>query len=41
MNAAVEEITGRDVLTYRSRIVLGPTRSFEIFVRGPAAATHR
>jgi uncharacterized protein YbcI len=34
--AAVEEITGREVLTYHSQIVFGPTRSFEIFVLGPA-----
>jgi len=32
--AAVQEITGRDVLTYHSQIVFGPTRSFEIFVLG-------
>jgi uncharacterized protein YbcI len=38
---AVEEITGRKVLTYHSQIVFGPTRSFEIFVLGPAAATHQ
>jgi uncharacterized protein YbcI len=37
--AAVEEITGRQVLTYHSQIVFGPTRSFEIFVLGPPAAT--
>jgi uncharacterized protein YbcI len=37
--AAVEEITGREVLTYHSQIVFGPTRSFEIFVLGPPAAT--
>jgi len=30
--AAVEEITGREVLTYHSQIAFGPTRSFEIFV---------
>jgi len=35
---AVEEITGRTVLTYHSQIVFGPTRSFEIFVLGPAHA---
>ena len=29
---AVEELTGRRVLTYHSQIVFGPTRSFEIFV---------
>jgi uncharacterized protein YbcI len=38
--AAVQEITGREVLTYHSQIVFGPTRSFEIFVLGPAAATN-
>jgi uncharacterized protein YbcI len=32
--AAVQEITGRTVLTYHSQIVFGPTRSFEIFVLG-------
>jgi uncharacterized protein YbcI len=30
--AAVEEITGRKVLTYHSQIVFHPTRAFEIFV---------
>jgi uncharacterized protein YbcI len=29
---AVAEITGREVLTYHSQIVFGPTRVFEIFV---------
>ena len=29
---AVEEITGRRVLTYHSQIVFGPTRTFEVFV---------
>jgi uncharacterized protein YbcI len=38
---AVEEITGRKVLTYHSQIVFGPTRSFEIFVLAPAAATQQ
>jgi uncharacterized protein YbcI len=33
--AAVEEITGRKVLTYHSQIVFGPTRAFEIFLLGP------
>jgi uncharacterized protein YbcI len=33
--AAVEEITGRKVLTYHSQIVFGPTRAFEIFVLEP------
>src|SRR4051794_26452187 len=37
--AAVEETTVREVLTYHTQIVFGPTRSFEIFVRGPPAAT--
>jgi uncharacterized protein YbcI len=31
----VEEITGREVLTYHSQIVFRPTRIFEIFVLGP------
>lgn len=30
--AAIEEITGRRVLTYHSQIVFEPTRAFEIFV---------
>ena len=34
--AAVEEITGRKVLTYHSQIMFDPTRAFEIFVLGPA-----
>jgi uncharacterized protein YbcI len=34
--AAVEEITGRKVLTYHSQIVFGPTRAFEIFLLEPA-----
>ena len=29
---AVEELTGRKVLTYHSQIVFDPTRTFEIFV---------
>ncbi|MDQ3739316.1 MAG: DUF2294 domain-containing protein [Actinomycetota bacterium] len=33
--AAVEELTGRRVLTYHSQIVFRPTRSFEIFVLEP------
>jgi uncharacterized protein YbcI len=33
--AAVEQITGRKVLTYHSQIVFGPTRAFEIFVLEP------
>jgi uncharacterized protein YbcI len=32
---AVEEITGRKVLTYHSQIVFGPTRAFEIFLLEP------
>lgn len=35
---AVEELTGRKVLTYHSQIVFGPTRSFEIFLLEPEAA---
>ena len=34
---AVEELTGRKVLTYHSQIVFRPTRAFEIFVLEPAA----
>ncbi|HEU4656237.1 MAG TPA: Na-translocating system protein MpsC family protein [Capillimicrobium sp.] len=34
---AVEELTGRRVLTYQSQIVFDPVRSFEIFVLGPEA----
>ena len=34
---AVEELTGRKVLTYHSQIMFRPTRSFEIFVLGPDA----
>jgi uncharacterized protein YbcI len=34
---AVAELTGRDVLTYHSQIVFGPTRSFEIFLLEPRA----
>ena len=33
--SAVEEITGRRVLTYHSQIVFDPTRAFEIFVMEP------
>src|SRR3954463_2310359 len=33
--AAVEEITGRRVLTYHSQIVFHPTRAFEIFLLEP------
>jgi uncharacterized protein YbcI len=33
--AAVEELTGRRVLTYHSQIVFGPARAFEIFVLEP------
>ena len=32
---AVEEITGRRVLTYHSQIVFEPTRTFEVFVLEP------
>jgi uncharacterized protein YbcI len=35
--AAVEEITGRQVLTYHSQIMFRPTRAFEIFVLEPEA----
>jgi uncharacterized protein YbcI len=35
---AVAELTGRDVLTYHSQIVFGPTRTFEIFVLEPEEA---
>lgn len=34
---AVEEITGRRVLTYHSQIVFDPMRAFEIFVLAPQA----
>jgi uncharacterized protein YbcI len=34
---AVEEITGRKVLTYHSQIVFHPTRAFEIFLLEPAS----
>src|SRR3954452_10880289 len=37
--AAVAELTGREVLTYHSQIVFGPTRSFEIFVLEPRRRT--
>jgi uncharacterized protein YbcI len=33
--AAVEELTGRKVLTYHSQIVFDPARAFEIFVLEP------
>lgn len=33
--AAVEEITGRRVLTYHSQIAFDPTRAFEIFLLEP------
>ena len=33
--AAVEELTGRKVLTYHSQIVFRPTRSYEIFLLEP------
>jgi uncharacterized protein YbcI len=33
--AAVEELTGRKVLSYHSQIVFDPTHSFEIFVLEP------
>jgi uncharacterized protein YbcI len=35
--AAVEELTGRKVLTYHSQIVFDPMRAFEIFVLEPAS----
>jgi uncharacterized protein YbcI len=39
---AIEEITGRTVLTYHSQIVFEPTRSFEIFVLdAPPGQRHR
>jgi len=34
---AVEELTGRKVVSYHSQIVFDPTRTFEIFVLGPEA----
>ena len=37
--AAVEEITGRKVLTYHSQIVFGPTRAFEIFLLEPESGS--
>src|SRR3954452_16516850 len=37
--SAVAELTGREVLTYHSQIVFGPTRSFEIFVLEPRRRT--
>jgi uncharacterized protein YbcI len=36
--ASVEELTGRNVLTYHSQIVFGPARAFEIFVLEPSPA---
>jgi uncharacterized protein YbcI len=36
--SAVEEITGRRVLTYHSQIVFGPTRTFEVFVLEPQSS---
>ena len=35
LTSAVEEITGRRVMTYHSQIVFGPTRTFEMFVLEP------
>ena len=35
LTSAVEEITGRKVLTYHSQIVFDPMRAFEIFVLEP------
>ena len=35
---AVEELTGRKVLTYHSQIVFDPPRAFEIFALEPEAA---
>jgi len=32
MNGAIEELTGRKVLSYHSQIVFDPDRAFEIFV---------
>jgi len=32
--SAVAELTGREVLTYHSQILFGPTRSFESFLLG-------
>jgi uncharacterized protein YbcI len=36
--AAVEELTGRKVLTYHSQIMFDPTYAFEIFVLEPEPA---
>lgn len=36
--AAVEELTGRQVIGYHSQITFRPTRSFEIFVLAPEGA---
>jgi hypothetical protein len=33
--SAVEELLGRNVLTYHSQIVFDPARTFEIFVLAP------
>ncbi|HTT28177.1 MAG TPA: hypothetical protein VMG37_07190 [Solirubrobacteraceae bacterium] len=35
IEAAVEELTGRRVLTYHSQVVFDPPRTFEIFVLEP------
>ena len=35
---AVEELTGRKVLSYHSQIIFRPTRSFEIFLLEPAGS---
>jgi hypothetical protein len=35
---AVEELTGRKVLTYHSQILFRPTRAFEIFLLEPESA---
>jgi uncharacterized protein YbcI len=32
---ALQELTGREVLTYHSQITFGPTRSYEIFLLAP------
>jgi uncharacterized protein YbcI len=37
--STVEQILGRQVLTYHSQIVFGPTRAFEIFVLDKAPQT--
>lgn len=34
MKRAVEEATGREVLTFDSAMLFGPTRTFELFVLG-------